>query len=85
MSVRAWAYALGAGGEPAVAKMLGTLRAELAVAMILTGCTNVRDAGRELLDLDLVANKRVSDRHSFPSKLVSGVTPVARFAHVMKP
>jgi isopentenyl diphosphate isomerase/L-lactate dehydrogenase-like FMN-dependent dehydrogenase len=30
--------------------MLDILRAELAVAMILTGCTNVRDAGRSLLD-----------------------------------
>jgi L-lactate dehydrogenase (cytochrome) len=49
---RAWAYALGAGGEAHVAAMLATLRSELAVAMILTGCTNVRDAGRELLDLD---------------------------------
>ncbi len=49
---RAWAYALGAGGEAAVARMLGTLRSELAVAMILTGCANVRDAGRDLLDLD---------------------------------
>jgi L-lactate dehydrogenase (cytochrome) len=47
---RAWAYALGAGGEAQVAKMLGTLRAELAVAMILTGCSAVRDASRELLD-----------------------------------
>jgi L-lactate dehydrogenase (cytochrome) len=47
---RAWAWALGAGGEPAVARMLDILRAELAVAMILTGCRNVRDAGRELLD-----------------------------------
>ena len=49
---RAWAYALGAGGEAQVAKMLATLRSELAVAMILTGCANVRDAGRELLDTD---------------------------------
>ena len=49
---RAWAYALGAGGEAQVAKMLDILRAELAVAMILTGCANVRDAGRELLDTD---------------------------------
>ena len=49
---RAWAYALGAGGEAQVTKMLATLRSELAVAMILTGCANVRDAGRELLDLD---------------------------------
>ena len=48
---RAWAYALGAGGEATVARMLEVLRSELAVAMILTGCANVRDAGRELLDL----------------------------------
>jgi L-lactate dehydrogenase (cytochrome) len=47
---RAWAWALGAGGEAAVAKMLDTLRAELAVAMILTGCNDVRKAGRDLLD-----------------------------------
>lgn len=46
---RAWAYALGAGGEAAVTEMLTTLRAELAVAMSLTGCTDVRRAGRELL------------------------------------
>jgi L-lactate dehydrogenase (cytochrome) len=49
---RAWAYALGAGGEKQVARMLATLRSELAVAMILTGCASLRDAGRELLDLE---------------------------------
>ncbi|RAK50698.1 L-lactate dehydrogenase [Phenylobacterium deserti] len=49
---RAWAWALGAGGEAAVARMLQTLRAELAVAMILTGCTSIRQAGPELLDRD---------------------------------
>ena len=49
---RAWAYALGAGGEAQVAKMLGTLKSELAVAMVLTGCATVRDASRELLDLE---------------------------------
>ncbi|HEY8002743.1 MAG TPA: L-lactate dehydrogenase [Phenylobacterium sp.] len=49
---RAWAYALGAGGEAAVARMLATLRSELSVAMVLTGCANVRDAGRGLLDID---------------------------------
>ncbi|WP_372785477.1 L-lactate dehydrogenase [Phenylobacterium sp.] len=49
---RAWAYALGAGGEAQVSKMLATLRSELAVAMILTGCASVREAGRELLDTD---------------------------------
>jgi L-lactate dehydrogenase (cytochrome) len=49
---RPWAWALGAGGQKAVGKMLDTLRAELAVAMILTGCTDVRKAGRDLLDRD---------------------------------
>ena len=47
---RAWAYALGAGGHASVAKMLATLRAELEVAMVLTGCTSVAEAGRELID-----------------------------------
>jgi L-lactate dehydrogenase (cytochrome) len=47
---RAWAWALGAGGQPQVARMLDILRAELAVAMILTGCNSARDAGRSLLD-----------------------------------
>ncbi len=46
---KAWAYALGAGGQAGVAEMLGTLRAELEVAMSLTGCTDVRKAGRDLL------------------------------------
>jgi L-lactate dehydrogenase (cytochrome) len=49
---RAWAWALGAGGEKGVAQMLATLRSELAVAMILTGCAKLRDAGAGLLDLD---------------------------------
>jgi L-lactate dehydrogenase (cytochrome) len=49
---RAWAYALGAGGEAAITQMLGTLRAELEVAMILTGCQSVRSAGGELIDAD---------------------------------
>jgi len=48
---RAWAWALGAGGEKTVAHMLGILRAELAVAMILTGCASMKSAGRDLLDL----------------------------------
>jgi L-lactate dehydrogenase (cytochrome) len=49
---RAWAYALGAGGQAAVAKMLGTIRAELEVAMVLTGCRSLAAAGRELIDAD---------------------------------
>ena len=47
---RPWAWALGAGGERQVTRMLDILRAELAVAMVLTGCASVRDAGRSLLD-----------------------------------
>ena len=46
---RAWAYALGAGGEPGVASMLSIMRQELRLAMSLTGCLDVRDAGRDLL------------------------------------
>ena len=46
---RAWAYALAAKGEAGVTRALDIIRSELAVAMALTGCTNVRDAGGELL------------------------------------
>ena len=47
---RAWAWALAAGGERGVAQMLEILRSELTVAMVLTGCKSVRDAGRHLID-----------------------------------
>ncbi len=46
---RAWAYPLAAGGGPAVSRVLGIMRSELRVAMALTGCTDVRQAGRDLL------------------------------------
>ncbi|HYD88438.1 MAG TPA: L-lactate dehydrogenase [Vitreimonas sp.] len=46
---RAWAYALAAQGEAGVARALEIIRAELAVAMALTGCTDVRAASRDLL------------------------------------
>jgi L-lactate dehydrogenase (cytochrome) len=46
---RAWAWSLGAGGEAGVARMLTILRQELRMAMSLTGCVNVADAGLELL------------------------------------
>ncbi|HEX5378855.1 MAG TPA: L-lactate dehydrogenase [Phenylobacterium sp.] len=48
---RPWAYALGAGGEAMVSRMLGTLKSELATAMILTGCDDVRRADKTLLDV----------------------------------
>jgi L-lactate dehydrogenase (cytochrome) len=47
---RPWAYALSAGGERYVSRMLATMRAELTTAMVLTGCRTVREAGRTLLD-----------------------------------
>jgi L-lactate dehydrogenase (cytochrome) len=47
---RAWAYALGAGGERHVARMLSALKGELSTAMVLTGCTSASRAGPELLD-----------------------------------
>jgi L-lactate dehydrogenase (cytochrome) len=47
---RAWAYALGAGGEKQVSRMLSALKSELSTAMVLTGCTDVSQAGRSLLD-----------------------------------
>lgn len=46
---RNWAYALAAGGEPGVRAMLERMRAELKVAMALTGCTDVKAADRNLL------------------------------------
>lgn len=46
---RAWAYALAARGEAGVADALEIIRKELLVAMSLTGCVDVRSAGRDLL------------------------------------
>jgi L-lactate dehydrogenase (cytochrome) len=46
---KSWAFALAAGGERGVLRLLGTLRDELRVAMILTGCSDVRAAGPDLL------------------------------------
>ncbi len=46
---RAWAYALAAGGEAGVTKMLGLIEAEMRVAMALTGVTRVSDISRDNL------------------------------------
>jgi L-lactate dehydrogenase (cytochrome) len=46
---RAWAWALGGGGEAGVAQMLAQMRQELRTAMSLTGCVDVREAGAHLL------------------------------------
>ena len=47
---RAWAFGLaGGGGEAGVSHVLDIMRGELATALALTGCTDVRKAGRQLL------------------------------------
>lgn len=47
---RAWAYALAAGGEKAIDQMLELIRAEMHVAMALTGHTRVADIGSDAID-----------------------------------
>ena len=42
---RAWAFALAAGGEAAVARMLETMRAEIETAMVLSGEADVSRLG----------------------------------------
>ena len=46
---RAWAFALGARGEAGVVHMLQIMKAELRVALSLTGCVDVHEAGRDLV------------------------------------
>jgi L-lactate dehydrogenase (cytochrome) len=49
LMAKGWAFALAAGGERAVLRLLGTSRDELRVAMILAGCCDVRAAGLDLV------------------------------------
>jgi len=46
---RAWAWALGAAGEKGVAHVIAVMRSEMLTALALTGCPDIREAGRELL------------------------------------
>jgi L-lactate dehydrogenase (cytochrome) len=46
---RAWAYGLAADGQAGVRHVLQIMRGELATALALTGCTDVRKAGPQLL------------------------------------
>jgi L-lactate dehydrogenase (cytochrome) len=46
---RAWAFALAAGGQAGVVKMLGLIEAELRVAMALTGVTRIADIDENIL------------------------------------
>jgi L-lactate dehydrogenase (cytochrome) len=54
---RAWAYGLAARGEAGVSEVLSIMRGELATAMALTGCTDIRRAGRDLLVSDNGGNR----------------------------
>jgi L-lactate dehydrogenase (cytochrome) len=46
---RAWAYGLAARGQAGVEDVLRIMRGELATALALTGCTDIRKAGPDLL------------------------------------
>jgi L-lactate dehydrogenase (cytochrome) len=46
---RAWAYALAAGGEAGITKMLGIIEAEMRIAMALTGVTRIDEIDRTIL------------------------------------
>ena len=54
---RSWAYGLAARGGAGVAEVLNIMRGELATAMALTGCTDIRRAGRDLLVREEGANR----------------------------
>lgn len=46
---RAWAFALAAGGEAGITKMLGIIEAEMRIAMALTGATQINQIDRNIL------------------------------------
>ncbi len=46
---RAWAFALAAGGQAGVARMLELIAAEMRVAMALTGTTTIAQISRDIL------------------------------------
>jgi L-lactate dehydrogenase (cytochrome) len=46
---RAWAWALGARGQAGVSHVIDVIKAEMRVALALTGCPDAAKAGRELL------------------------------------
>jgi L-lactate dehydrogenase (cytochrome) len=47
---RAWLYGLGAMGEPGVTTALQIMSRELQVSMALTGCNDIREASRAILE-----------------------------------
>jgi isopentenyl diphosphate isomerase/L-lactate dehydrogenase-like FMN-dependent dehydrogenase len=64
---RAWVYALGAGGQPAVEAMLGVLEREMNMTMALLGVASVSDLDGSYLRL---AGLREADLHAkAPSRM----------------
>jgi L-lactate dehydrogenase (cytochrome) len=53
---RAWAWALAGAGQAGVEHVLQIMRQEMMMAMALTGCTDVRDAGTGAVGLILDCN-----------------------------
>jgi len=47
---RSWAFALAAAGSAGVDSLIDRFRQELSIAMILTGCSDIRNADRRILD-----------------------------------
>jgi L-lactate dehydrogenase (cytochrome) len=47
---RAWVYALAARGEPGVKHILSLMRAEMSIAMALTGCKTIADINAAVID-----------------------------------
>lgn len=53
---RPWVHALAAGGAPAIEHMLALVRAEMHVAMALTGTTRIADIDRDLVHISTRAH-----------------------------
>jgi L-lactate dehydrogenase (cytochrome) len=47
---RAWLYGLGAMGEAGVSSALQIMSRELQVSMALTGCNDIREVSRSILE-----------------------------------
>jgi L-lactate dehydrogenase (cytochrome) len=69
---RAWAYGLAGAGGAGVADVLRIMRAELATALALTGCTDVRKAGPQLL---IEAEAAIADVKAVAARPAGRVRP----------
>jgi len=49
---RSWVYALAARGQQGVEHVLELIQQEMQVAMALTGCRNLQEIDRQVLDRD---------------------------------